>query len=78
MLQNGICLCPRCHKFGPDSAHQSLVFYEWLRRAKPEQWDYLLHHYDDPDPRSCKKIFEEFSNKKEESKKELRIEKGSM
>lgn len=62
VLLNGICLCPRCHKFGNESAHQSMLFFVWLRTHKPEQWDYMLHHYNDPDPRTCKDVYDELSS----------------
>jgi len=40
---NGILLCPKCHKFGKFSAHKNgLWFSEWLRKNRPEQYKYLI------------------------------------
>jgi len=39
---NGVALCPTCHKFGPDSAHRSpLWFMEWLRNNRPVRYMYV-------------------------------------
>jgi len=45
-LNNGVTLCPICHKFGQKSAHKNaLWFIVWLQRHKPVQYDYLLWNY---------------------------------
>jgi len=47
-LENLICLCTLCHKTGPKSAHKNpIVFGEWLRIHKPEQYKYILDHWED-------------------------------
>ena len=42
-LRNGATLCPEHHKFsGMFSAHKSPInFYDWLRIAKPEQYEFV-------------------------------------
>lgn len=49
-LNNGLCLCTRCHIFSPScSPHsKSLIgvtaFIDWMKDSKPEQWAwYELH-----------------------------------
>jgi hypothetical protein len=38
-VNNGICLCPSCHKFGKFSAHKNPIwFVRWLKANKPEQF----------------------------------------
>lgn len=40
-LYNGVCLCPGCHTFKRDSAHQNPIWFdEWLRDNRAE--DYKL------------------------------------
>lgn len=42
-IQNGILLCPYCHKFSPNSPHlNAFYFHEWMRVNKPTQYFYLL------------------------------------
>jgi 5-methylcytosine-specific restriction endonuclease McrA len=42
-VQNGILLCSFCHKFAPNSPHQSgFEFTMFLMKHKPEQYFYLL------------------------------------
>lgn len=57
-IENGICLCPKCHKFGNVSAHKSLVFYEWLRTNKPTQYQWILDNYNREDNRTYKEAYE--------------------
>ena len=42
-LMNGICLCPKCHKYSFEiSAHKNpLAFFKWLEKNKPKQYKYL-------------------------------------
>ena len=44
--RDGGTLCPSCHKFnGEHSAHKSpIVFYEWLRWARPEHYNFVLQN----------------------------------
>lgn len=56
-LENGICLCPTCHKFGNISAHKSLIFYEWLRLNKPFQYEWIVQNYNVEELRSIKEIY---------------------
>ena len=47
-LNNLICLCTRCHKTGEKSAHKNPIYFgEWLRINKPEQYQYILDHWED-------------------------------
>ena len=44
-IRNGLSLCKLHHKFGKTvlSAHGCpLLFYEWMRLNRPEQYEYLL------------------------------------
>jgi hypothetical protein len=39
-VRNGCCLCPLCHQFGQNSAHQNPIFFlSWF--AKKRNADYL-------------------------------------
>lgn len=41
-VRNGVCLCPRCHKFGPFSAHRSFIFmYQLMTTQRPYDVAYL-------------------------------------
>ena len=41
-LRNGVCLCPGCHTFKTESAHQDLIWFnDWLKNNKAEDIDYL-------------------------------------
>lgn len=47
-LNNLICLCSLCHKMGLRSAHKNPIYFgEWLRIHKPQQYQYVLDHYQD-------------------------------
>jgi predicted HNH restriction endonuclease len=47
-IQNGILLCAFCHKFSPESPHQSaLEWILWLQENKPEQYEYLKNYLGD-------------------------------
>ena len=47
-LNNLICVCTLHHKTGFESAHKNpVVFGEWLRTHKPEQYQYIIDHYKD-------------------------------
>lgn len=47
-FRNGCCLCRYCHKFSRTGAHRgSIVFNEWFRETRPEDYYYLIHHHDD-------------------------------
>jgi len=42
-IQNGILLCPYCHKWAPYSPHMnSILFAEWLKINRTEIYYYLL------------------------------------
>jgi hypothetical protein len=42
-VTNGICLCPKHHKWGTYSAHKhGLWFYNWLMTNRKEQFEYLI------------------------------------
>lgn len=42
-IRNGILLCPRCHRLGPNSVHQnSLYMSYWLQNNRPEQYIFLI------------------------------------
>ncbi len=48
-LMNGVCLCAgRCHKFMPGrAAHENpILFVEWLRAYRPEQFYYLVNFFE--------------------------------
>lgn len=46
---NGVCLCPKCHKFGKWSAHKNPVWFtEWLRKNRPEQYQWVIDHMGTP------------------------------
>ena len=42
-IENGIALCQNCHRFSrTNSPHrQEFVFFVWLMKNKPEQFEYL-------------------------------------
>jgi len=41
-VNNGILLCPQCHRFSPNSPHQnSIYFAEFLKKNRSEQYYYL-------------------------------------
>jgi len=41
-LENGIELCMRCHKYGPESAHDDpTAFSQWLGMAEPEKYAWV-------------------------------------
>lgn len=45
-LANGICLCPKCHKFGKASFHKSFVTsHKYLTEHRKDDLDYLTKHY---------------------------------
>ena len=44
-LENALCLCATCHKFGRFSAHRSFVFvYLILTQKRPFSLSYLIQH----------------------------------
>lgn len=46
-INNGILLCPYCHKFASHSPHQGgFEFTLWLEKNKPEQYNYLKKYLD--------------------------------
>lgn len=47
--ENGICLCPRCHKFSFElSAHRGpLAFAVWFQKNRPKQFKWWKEHYKD-------------------------------
>ena len=41
--QNGIALCPKCHKMGKWSAHKGGIWFaEWLRNHAPEKYQHCI------------------------------------
>lgn len=49
--QNGVALCPSCHKFGRDSAHRSpITFIDWLKSNRPTSYDYIKARRTDATP----------------------------
>jgi len=41
--ENGIALCPKCHKMGRFSAHKGGIWFaEWLRTHDPDRYQYCL------------------------------------
>jgi hypothetical protein len=54
--RNGVCLCVRCHLFGPESAHKNpLAFLRWLETYRPDDLAYVeaaqgeVAHYTEDD-----------------------------
>jgi len=46
-LRNACVLCRNHHKYATNSAHKgSMLFYEWFRGYRPEDYDYLLKSYE--------------------------------
>ena len=46
-IKNGVALCPKCHKFGINSAHNSPIwFHQWLLKNTPETIGYILDNRD--------------------------------
>lgn len=44
-LNNGIPLCPTCHKYGALSAHRNPIYFsDWLLRNNPEQHQFVLEN----------------------------------
>lgn len=47
-LDNGVSLCPSCHKFGRLSAHKNSVWFaSWLMANRAEQWSFAVAHMQD-------------------------------
>ena len=45
MVENGVCLCHKCHKFSPYSAHNDRSsFLDWLRLYRPGIWGWYREH----------------------------------
>lgn len=45
-VRNGICLCPRHHRFGWHSAHRSFCFlYQLLFKKRKDDLEFLLNNY---------------------------------
>lgn len=46
-VNNGICLCPSCHKFGEDSFHKSPVTtIYWFTKQHQDRLDYIMANFD--------------------------------
>jgi hypothetical protein len=46
-INNGICLCPSCHKFGEDSFHKSPVTtIYWFMKNHPDRLEYIMGNFD--------------------------------
>lgn len=47
-LTNATCLCPKCHKFGNNSAHRNAVFFiNFIQTNLPEKYEYLLNNHEE-------------------------------
>lgn len=47
-LDNGLSLCPSCHKFSRLSAHKNAVWFaSWLMSNRPAQWSFAVAHMAD-------------------------------
>lgn len=45
-INNGICLCPSCHKFGEDSFHKSPVTtIYWFMKNHPDRLEYIMANF---------------------------------
>ena len=44
---NGLCLCPKCHKFGRHSAHKSYIFMHRMHKLYPVRFESLIQLVDD-------------------------------
>ncbi len=65
-LDNGVLLCPTCHKFGPKSAHNNPVWFIaiWMLEKRKEQLINLLKKIDEPTTKiDYPKLIEELSLK---------------
>lgn len=51
-LRNGCLLCPYCHTFSTNSAHQNpLFFLDWMKKHRPDDLKYLQKkQYEPPKP----------------------------
>lgn len=46
--QNGISLCPKCHKLGKFSAHKGGIWFaEWLHETYPDKYRHCMDHLND-------------------------------
>ncbi len=44
--RNGICICPKCHKFGQYSAHKSFcTMFVFMSKNRMDDFEYLLLNY---------------------------------
>lgn len=44
-LENGICLCPHCHRFDKGSAHADpTVFSQWLSHEFPDRYQWVAEN----------------------------------
>ena len=43
-VMNGLTLCYRCHKVGPNSPHMNAIYFsDWLKKEYPEFYYHTLH-----------------------------------
>jgi ribosomal protein S14 len=59
-IRNGCCLCPACHTFSTNSAHQNpLFFLDWLKKHRPDDLKYLKKkQYETPKPLKINDLLE--------------------
>lgn len=77
-MNNLICLCTLHHKTGPQSAHKNPIWFgEWLRTNKPEQYQYVLDHYEDEVNLNSRSVLEDIERKLKELNNSKEIKNGS-
>lgn len=64
-IRNGVSLCAEHHKFSNKiSAHKSpIVFYEWMRHNKSEQYEFILSHSNALCDLDNRQVLEEIENR---------------
>jgi len=69
-----ICVCTLHHKTGRYSAHKNPIWFaEWLKKHKPEQYQYILDHCDDTVNLDDRAVLEEIELKLIEYRKTITI-----
>ncbi len=45
LVENGVCLCTKCHKFSRYAAHNDRTSFEnWLKTYRPGVWEWYMEH----------------------------------
>ena len=67
-LENGMCLCPSCHRFDQDAAHgpESYRFMDWIREKHPNKWKWMQAHRRDVGRANYQQRYEELQTVMEE------------